>query len=112
MTPNPRRHDDLSDYRPPSFGTIVFINFKLAGAALMIAVAYYIYPSNPIFWGFAVLSIMLGIEAALSAIVAIGGMIALYMRDVRFERDMAGTRRPKSSRLADDDDLDSGGYLP
>ena len=94
-----------------SAGVIFGINIKFLGAALMGFTAYAIWPTSYKWWGFGLLSIMLGAAALGSLIGAFREIIQLYLRDRAIEKFMAQGAAPKSSELASSDALKKAGMV-
>ena len=94
-----------------SAGAIAGINFKLAGAVVMGAIAYGIWPSNPEWWGFGLMSIILACGAVTNVVAAIRQMVQLYIRDKELARYMRQGKAPKQAEIADATTLKKAGML-
>ncbi len=92
-------------------GTVFKINMNLLGAVTYGAAAYLIWPDSLKWWGFGLLSIMLGLAAPVFLIKAIRLMFKRRDRDAEQDAIEALGNAPKSSQLATDDDLENLGVF-
>ncbi len=94
-----------------SAGAIVGINLKFLSAALMGYAAWAVWPTTYRWWGFGLLSIILGAAALGSLIGALREIVQLYLRDRALAQFMAQGKTPKSSELASSDALKKAGMV-
>lgn len=87
------------------------INMYLLGTAAYGAGAYLIWPNSLRWWGFGLMSILLGLAAPIFLIKAIILMFKRRNRDVELDAIEALGNAPKSAHLATDDDLETLGVL-
>jgi len=87
------------------------INFKLFMSLAFAFSAYWIWPSNPKWWGFGLISIVFVLVAISLLIEALGLMMKLYARDKALREYMAQGNKPKSSKLASSDTLKKAGVI-
>lgn len=87
------------------------INMYLLGAVLYGVGAYLVWPDSLKWWGFGLLSILLGLAAPIFLIKAIMLMFKRRNRDVELDAIEGLGNAPKSARLATDDDLDNLGVF-
>lgn len=92
-------------------GAILKLNGHFLQAFLCGGVAWLIWPTNPKWWGFGLLSILLGAAALASLIVASRAMSKLYVRERELARFAATARTPDPSDLADHDVLKNAGMF-
>lgn len=92
-----------------SLGTIFKINAKLLYAVFLAAACYLIWPTNPKWWGFGLVSITAGLASIGLVIEAVRAMGQLFTRDKVVGEYMAQGNKPKSSDLASDDALKEAG---
>lgn len=87
------------------------VNFKLAAACVMGGAAYFIWPDDPYWHGFYVLSVMLGV----CALSVAGGALHLIFKIRKFERarDASETlgKPTKEAGLAEGDFITSKGVI-
>ncbi|MEO0383204.1 MAG: hypothetical protein AAF234_06570 [Pseudomonadota bacterium] len=90
---------------------IAAVNFKLSAACMMGCAAYLIWPDNPYWHGFYVLSVLLGAGALSVA----GGALHLILKIRKYERDQeefARLGKPiKQARVPDTDLLKRKGVI-
>ena len=94
-----------------SNGATAQINSKLFLAFICALAAWLIWPTNPQWWGFGLISIMLAAGAFLAFIDALQSMKKIYMRDKAMAEYMAQGNKPKSSKLASTDALRKAGVI-
>ncbi|MGH1330689.1 MAG: hypothetical protein ACRBBK_07390 [Paracoccaceae bacterium] len=87
------------------------ININLLGAVLYGAGAYLLWPDSLKWWGFGLLSIMLGMAAPAFLIRAIILMFKRRGHDRELDAIEDLGAAPKSARLATDDDLEDLGVF-
>ncbi|MEZ5887517.1 MAG: hypothetical protein R3D56_11655 [Paracoccaceae bacterium] len=92
-------------------GAILKVNGHLLQAFLFGAAAWLIWPTNPKWWGFGLLSMFLGVAALASVIAALRAMTKLYIRERELARFAAIARVPAPSELADDGALKDAGMF-
>ena len=98
--------------RPKGHAATTFkINMNLLGAVFYGAGAYLIWPDSLKWWGFGLLSIMLGMAAPAFLIRAIILMFKRRGRDAEQDAIEDLGNAPKSARLATDDDLEALGVF-
>lgn len=97
--------------RKSSFGIVFKINMHLLGAFTYSVGAWLIWPDNPKWWGFGLLSIALGMAAPALLIKAIKMMFKLYARDKEFAEFEEANRAAEPSELASIDDLKKAGMI-
>lgn len=95
--------------KPSSTGEIIGINGSLLMAAFLTATAWFIWPSEPEYWGFGFLSIICAAAGLAKLIAAIKEMVRLYLRDRALAKFMAKGAEPQSSELASPDALRKAG---
>lgn len=97
--------------KPPfnETGTILGVNFKLLHAVLLGAVSWWIWPSDPKWWGFGMIAILLGFASVAFVIEAIRSAFKLRAAKRRWEALQALGNAPKNARLARKHDLKHGG---
>lgn len=90
---------------------VAAVNFKLSAACMMGCGAYLIWPENPYWHGFYVLSVMLGVGALGLA----GGALHLILKIRKFERARDATealgKPTKEAGLAEGDFITSKGGI-
>jgi len=92
--------------------SIVFkINMYLLGAFSYAIGAWLSWPDSLKWWGFGLMSIMLGIAAPAMLIKAIVMMFKLYARDKEFAEFEEANRAAEPSELASIDDLKKAGMI-
>lgn len=94
-----------------TFETILRINGRLLGAALTGFGAYVLFPVAEDDWNFWLVVILLALVAVKLTGQAVTDGVKLYTRDRAIERYMRKARKPRSAKLADDDDLRRGGLI-
>ena len=92
-------------------GAILKVNGHFLQAALFGGVAWLIWPTTPKWWGFGLLSILLGAAALASLIAAIRAMTKLYIRERELSRFTTTARTPEPSDLADQEALKNAGMF-
>lgn len=97
--------------RPPfnEVGVIISVNLKLLYAALLGAISWWIWPSDPKWWGFFILSILLGALSISLVLEAIRSSRRLRAAKNRWAAHQALGNAPKNARLAGKHDLQNGG---
>jgi hypothetical protein len=95
----------------PTFGQILKINGKLLfGIGAGIA-AWYIWPRDPQWWGFAPTSILLGLGAVGAVVQAFSLMAKIHQRNQAIGRYLQKGGAPRNARLADERDLRDAGMI-
>lgn len=97
--------------RKSSRGTVFKINMYLLGAFSYAVGAWLIWPDSLKWWGFGLMSIMLGITAPAMLIKAIMIMFKLHDRDKEFAEFEEANRAAEPSELASVDDLKKAGMI-
>ncbi len=97
--------------RKSSRGTVFKINMYLLGAFSYAVGAWLIWPDSLKWWGFGLMSIMLGIAAPAMLIKAIMIMFKLHARDKEFAEFEEANRAAEPSELASVDDLKKAGMI-
>lgn len=97
--------------RKSSRSTVFKINMYLLGAFSYAVGAWLIWPDSLKWWGFGLMSIMLGITAPAMLIKAIMMMSKLYDRDKEFADFEEANRAAEPSELASVDDLKRAGMI-
>ena len=95
-----------------SIGQVLLINLKLAYSACLAGFAWYIWPTdNPEWWGLGMISIFLGLAAFSLTFTALFDAAKVISKER--ETGAYGKRgeRPKSAKLAGDDDLKQAGMM-
>lgn len=92
-------------------GAVLRINVLLLGAVLLAAIAWAIWPSSPEWWGFGLLSIILGLAAFGTLIDAVRAMVKLYERQKIVARMEATARPAEQTEFADHDALKQAGMI-
>ena len=92
-------------------GAILKVNGHFLQASLFVGVAWLIWPTSPEWWGFGLLSILLGAAALASLIAALRAMTKLYVRERELARFVATARTADPSDLADQDALKDAGMF-
>lgn len=92
-------------------GAILKVNGHFLQAFLFGGVAWLIWPNNPKWWGFGLLSILLGAAALASLIAALRAMTKLYVRERELARFVATARTADPSDLADQVALKNAGMF-
>lgn len=92
-------------------GAILKINGHLLLAFLYGGTAWLIWPTNPEWWGFGLLSILLGAAALASLIAAFRAMTKLYVRERELARFASSARAPVPSDLASKNALKDAGMF-
>ncbi len=94
-----------------SFGTIVSINAHLLGAVLYGWLAYVLWPTDIIWWGFGFISMICGFGSGLALIEALKKMTALYVRDRALASYRAQAKSQTNAELASNDALRKAGVI-
>lgn len=94
-----------------SFAAKLRINGMLLMSCLCGFISWFSWPSSIEWWGFGFLSIVMGLNAGILAIKAIGEMITLYLRDKTIAALMAQGAEAKADNLAANDVLKSKGMI-
>ena len=92
-------------------GAILKVNGHLLMAFLYGGSAWLIWPTNPKWWGFGVLSILLGAAALASLIAGFRAMAKLYVRERELAKFAQTAREPMPSDLADIRSLKDAGMI-
>ena len=92
-------------------GAILKVNGHLLMAFLYGGSAWLIWPTNPKWWGFGVLSILLGAAALASLIAGFRAMTKLYVRERAMAKFAQTAREPMPSDLADIHSLKDAGMI-
>lgn len=92
-------------------GAILKVNGHLLMAFLYGGSAWLIWPTNPKWWGFGLMSILLGGAALASLIAGFRAMTKLYVRERELARFARTAREPMPSDLADADALKKAGMF-
>ena len=100
----------MSSIKTP-IGAILKVNGHFLQAFMFGGVAWLIWPTNPKWWGFGLLSILLGAAAIAGFIAAIRAMTKLYVRERELARFSSTARAPDPSDLADQDALKNAGMF-
>jgi len=94
---------------PPA--SIFTVNGHLLHAFLLGGLAWWLWPSSPEWWGFGLLSIILGAAAFGKSIEALRAMVKIYGREKELARLAATSRAPDPSDLADQNALKDAGMI-
>ena len=94
-----------------NFRSVASINVNLLAATGCGYIAWAVWPSSVEWWGFGVVSILLGGGAIAAAVKALGMMMALRVRDGVIADYLAQGVRQKSARLVSDRELEEKGLL-
>lgn len=92
-------------------GAILKVNGHLLLTFIYCGSACLIWPTNPKWWGYGLLSIFLGVAALASVIAAIRAMTKLYIRERELAQFAATARTPAPADLANNDALEDAGML-
>ena len=92
-------------------GAILKVNGHLLMTFLYGGSAWLIWPANPKWWGFGVLSILLGAAALASLIAGFRAMTKLYVRERAMAKFAQTAREPMPSDLADIHSLKDAGMI-
>lgn len=92
-------------------GSIVLINFQLLQTFLLGLCAWWSWPSSPEWWGFGLLSIMLGATSFGTLMAALRAMAKLYAREKAIARLAGTSRAPEASDLVNRDALKNAGMI-
>ncbi|MVA98002.1 hypothetical protein GN330_12180 [Nitratireductor sp. CAU 1489] len=96
---------------PRSIGAVIGINLQLLWAAAFGFIAWVSWPGSAEWWGFGVLSVMMGLGSLGALVNALNAITGLYARDKALAELMAQGGPPKSARLAGHDDLKRAGMV-
>ncbi|MBG6166771.1 hypothetical protein IWQ54_006470 [Labrenzia sp. EL_195] len=88
---------------------IIAINGQLGYAVVLAVVAYWIWPTDPRWYGFGLMSIMMGAAAAALILRSFGQMVKIHRRNQFWKLQKPRGNAPKNARLASDDDMRRGG---
>jgi hypothetical protein len=94
-----------------SFTAKLRINGMFLMACLCGVISWVTWPSSIEWWGFGFISIVMGLNAGILTIKAIGEMITLYGRDKTIAALLAKGTDAKADNLAGDDILKSKGMV-
>lgn len=92
-------------------GSIFKINFDLLLAFIFMMIAWAIWPSNPKWWGFGLLSILMGLSAIGAFLDAVRTMAKLKARDKVLAEQMAYAKELKEANLASEQALKDAGMI-
>ena len=90
---------------------ILKINGHFLFAALQGGASVLLWPSSLEWWGFGLLSVLLGLSAVASVVTALRDVAKVYAREKEVARFTAMSRAPEPSDLADQDALKSAGMI-
>ena len=107
----PDHHSTRGSHRAPfnEAGTIFVINFKLLFAALTSTIGYWIWPSDPKWWGFGMIALILWMISLAMVVEVLRAAIKLRAAKKRWKALQALGNAPKNARLAEKHDLRNGG---
>ena len=91
--------------------SVLTVNGHFFQAFLLGAFAWWLWPSSPEWWGFGLLSIILGVGAFGKTIEALRAMVKIYGREKELARLAATSRAPDPSDLADENALKNAGMI-
>lgn len=97
--------------RKSNWGTILKINLSLLGAFSFGVGAYLIWPDSLKWWGFGLISIIVGMAAPALLIKAIIMMFKLHARDKEIAEFEEANGAAEPSELASVDDLKRAGMI-
>lgn len=100
----------MSMVRNP-FGAILRINILLLGACLLALIAWTIWPPSREWWGFGVLSIILGMTALGALLNAVREIAKLHAREKVIARMEAISRPAEQTEFADLEALKHAGMI-
>lgn len=87
---------------------IVAINSQLGYAAILAIVASWIWPTDPRWFGFGFMSIMMGAAAVALVLRSFGQMVKIHRRNREWKSYQKRGYAPKNARLASDEDMRRG----
>lgn len=93
------------------FGLVLRVNAKLLFAALLAWGSYWLWPTNPKWWHFGVLSVFMAAGALDQFVDALRLMVKLSARSKAIDAMNKGYAAPKSAQLASDDALNNAGVI-
>ena len=91
--------------------SILTVNGHFLQVFLLGASAWWLWPSAPEWWGFGLLSIILGTAAFGKAVAGVSAMVKIYSREKELARLAATSRAPDPSDLADQNALINAGMI-
>jgi len=100
----------MSD-RKSSLGTIVKINMTLLAAVTCAFIAWAVWPARLEWWGFGLMSIIIGLAAPANLARAITLMVQLYHRDKAIAAFEATNKKSDPSKLVSDEALRKAGMI-
>lgn len=100
----------MSNFKTPA-GSIFAINGHIFLAAMQIIAAFLIWPANPDWWGFGLLSVVLGLSAMANVIAAFRAMLKVHAREKEIARLAQTSRAPEPSDLVGADALKDAGMF-
>lgn len=92
-------------------GTIVLINFLLGYAAILVVVSFWIWPTDPHWWAFGLMSIILCLGATALIARAFNLIRKLHSRDRAIEEIQSRGKAPASGGLASTERLKERGLI-
>lgn len=92
-----------------SIGTILGVNGRLLYAALLAAVAWYIWPETMRGYGWAYISIILWLASIALVIAACKAALKIYARDRAVSKYLAQGNKPKTAEMASSQALRNAG---
>ena len=95
----------------PTDGAITKINAKILYGAFLGFISYMCWPTSPLWWGFGIITIILGLEAATQLAGAIKLISKLRTFEGGQEEFMGRGKQVKSSALASQDFLTEKGVI-
>lgn len=93
--------------KPPfdNTGMIVQINFQLGYAVILVAVSFWIWPTDPHFYAFAVMSIFCRFAAGGLVFKSLRQMWSIHKTAKKWREFQKRGKAPKNARLVSDRDL-------
>ena len=91
--------------------TAINVNAQLMMACLFGAIAWFMWPGTPEWWGLGFLCILMGMGAIAATINALQAALGLYRKEKALAEFQAQGAAPKTARLATVDDLEKAGML-
>lgn len=97
--------------KPPfnETGAIIGVNFKFLHAVLLGVVAWWIWPSDPKWWGLGMIAVIMGAASIAMVIAAFRSAIKLHSAKKRWALLQSLGNAPKNARLAGKHDLQHRG---
>ena len=92
-------------------GAVLNANAKLLSAFLAGSAAWFVWPDGPEWWGFAILSALLGLLAARKFVEAFLAIRKISARNRAITTLTRDTIEPKSSSLVSKDELRKAGMI-